>query len=334
MNKLFIFSLLLVSSVFSVGHTNAQSDESSKLYVTVIEQVGDPAMVIANAKVSLAYGSLGGEQSQPAMWQDVSTQNGQAIFSGLADGYVYTVSAKAPGYFPVQKEFKKIAGVTGHISVAISKAPTDAVGSVRVAVLVQAPQSPIALTTAKIEIFKAGKLITSADTKNTKRKEGVLFSKLAIGENYEARITAPGYQSRQISFAIEPNKETWLPILMDIVREKPAACPKDCKCDENNNVIYCSGAGGTIDKGVSVKPILISPEAASQKVTGKVKLNTVQKTEQKEVDGKPVYEIIGTVRSRFLFVIPVSFSVKTLVDAKTGDIENIEKPWWSFLVSW
>jgi len=161
-----------MSSILSVGHVIAQSDESSKLYVTVIEQVGDPAMVITNAKVSLAYGAPGGEQSQPGAWLDVSTQNGQAIFSGLADGYTYTVSAKAPGYFPAQKEFKKLAGVTGYISVVLTKAPASAVGSVRVAVLVQAPQSPIALTTAKIDIFKAGKFITSADTKNTKWKEG------------------------------------------------------------------------------------------------------------------------------------------------------------------
>ncbi len=316
-----------MSSILSAGHVIAQSDESSKLYVTVIEQVGDPAMVITNAKVSLAYGALGGEQSQPGAWQDVSTQNSQAIFSGLADGYTYTVSAKAPGYFPAQKEFKKLAGVTGHISVVLTKAPESAVGSVRVAVLVQAPQSPIALTTAKIDIFKAGKFITSADTKNTKGKDGVVFSKLAIGEDYEARITAPGYQSQQKGFVIEPNKETWLPILMDIVREKPVTCPKDCKCDEQNNVLYCGGAGQTTEKGV-----LVTIEVASQKALEAVKLDSIQKAEQKEVDGKPIYEVTGTVKGRFLFVIPVSFSVKTVVDAKTGSIEKIERPWWGFLV--
>jgi hypothetical protein len=327
MKKLFVFSLLLILFMLSVRYVIAQSDESSKLYVIVIEQVDDPAMIITNAKVSLSYGSLGGEQSQPSAWQDISTQNGQAVFSGLADGYTYTVSAKAPGYFPAQKEFKKLTGVTGHISVVLTKAPEGAVGSVRVAVLVQAPQSPIALTTAKIDIFKADKFITSADTKNTKGKEGVVFSKLTIGENYEARITAPGYQSQQKGFAIEPNKETWLPILMDIVREKPATCPKDCKCDEQNNVLYCSGTGQTTEKGV-----LMTVEVASQKALEAAKLDSIQEARQKEVDGKPVYEIIGTARGRFLFVFPVSFSVKILVDAKTGSIEKTERPWWSFLV--
>ena len=315
MKKLFIFSLLLMSFILSAGHVIAQSDESSKLYVTVIEQMGNPAMIITNAKVSLAYGSFGGEQSRPGAWQDVSTQNGQAIFSGLTDGYTYIVSAEAPGYFPAPKElFKKLAGVTGHISVVLTKAPESAVGSVRVAVLVQAPQSPIALTTAKIDIFKAGKFITSADTKNTKGKDGVVFSKLAVGEDYEARLTAPGYQSQQKGFAIELNKETWLPILMDIVQEKPATCPKDCKCDEQNNVLYCGGAGQAAQKAVEV-----------------VKLDSIQDVQQKEIDGKPVYEVTGTAKGRFLFVIPVSFSVKTVVDVKTGSIEKVERPWWSFL---
>lgn len=325
MNRLFTL-LLLALVTLPLSFAAAQSNELGKLYVTVIEQVGDAAQVITSAKVSLAYGSLGGEQSQPGAWQDVSTQSGQAVFSDLADNYVYTVSAKAPGYLPAQKEFKKQSGETGHISIALTKAPVGSAGSVRVAILVQAPQSPIALTTAKIEILRAGKSVATADTKNTKGKEGVVFSNLPIGENYEARITAPGYQSQTTKFAIETNRETWLPILMDIVREKPTVCPKDCKCDEQNNVIYCGGAGQTTEKGV-----LITIEAASQKAVEQVKLSSVQETKQKEVDGKPVYEVVGTASRRLFFFIPVSFSVKTVVDAKTGDIEKIEKPWWSFL---
>lgn len=155
-----------------------------------------------------------------------------------------------------------------------------------------------------------------------------MFSKLAIGENYEARITAPGYQSQQKGFAIEPNQETWLSILLiDIVREKLATCPKDCKCDEQNNVLYCNGAGQTTEKGV-----LMTVEVASQKALEAAKLDSIQEAKRKEVDGKPVYEVTGIVKGRFLFVIPVSFSVKTVIDAKTGSIEKIERPWWSFLV--
>lgn len=326
MKKLLIFFLLLTSFLLSKGYAVAQSDEPSKLYVTVIEQVGDPAMVVINAKVSLAYGQIDGERSQSDDWKDVSTESGQAVFSDLTDGY-YIVSAKAPGYFSAQKEFKKLAGVTGHTSMVLTRALPDSVGSVRVSVLIQAPQSPVALTTAKIDIFKDGKFITSADTKNTKGKEGVVFSKLAIGEGYEARITAPEYQSQRRGFVIEPNGETWLPVEMDVVRENPTTCPKDCKCDEQNIILYCSGVGQIAEKGVSV-----TIEMATQKAVESANLISVQSVELKEVNGNSVYEAIGTAKGKLFSFIPVRFSVKMMIDAKIGNIEKIEKPWWNFLV--
>ena len=63
----------------------------SPLYVTIIELTGSPETgmetAITNAKVSLAYGSIGGEQSMPAEWQDVNVNdNGQAIFLNVQPG--------------------------------------------------------------------------------------------------------------------------------------------------------------------------------------------------------------------------------------------------------
>ncbi|TSC62244.1 MAG: hypothetical protein G01um101448_902 [Parcubacteria group bacterium Gr01-1014_48] len=71
---------------------------------------------------------------------------------------------------------------------------------------------------------------------------------------------------------------------------------------------------------------------ASQKALEAAKLDSIQEAKQKEVDGKPAYEVTGTAKGRFLFVIPMSFSVKTIIDAKTGSIEQIERSWWNFLV--
>src|SRR3989344_4860233 len=81
----------------------AQSNENT-LYVSVIEQVGDPARILTAAKVTLAYGSLGGEQSIPGEWQDVPVDEiGQAVFSNVQPG-IYTITAKAPTYISAQRE--------------------------------------------------------------------------------------------------------------------------------------------------------------------------------------------------------------------------------------
>ena len=335
---LVIVSFLVVSNVV-YAPSNPETIDENKLYVTVTELVGSPETgmetAISDAKVSLAHsstvslahGSTGGEQSMPAEWQDIPVNvKGQAVFSNIQSG-VYTITAKASGYISSQKEFTKESGKTGYVSVALIKAPADATGSVRIAVLVQVPQSPVALTTAKIELYKSGKLITSSDTKNTRGKEGVVFPDLYIGENYEALVTAPDYESQRKSFVVETNKETWLPIMLEPVRVKPESCPDNCACDENNVIIGCYA------KGKSDEGKLISPETVSKILINDNKIvDSVNKVELKvSSDKKPVYETTGRKTARILFLFPVEIGVHTTLSAENGKIKNVEKPWWNFL---
>lgn len=322
-----IVSLFIVLTLSSLSAL-AQSDENT-LYLTVIELFGSPETgmetPITTANVSLAYGSIGGEQSMPAAWQDVPVDtDGQAVFSGLTDGVVYTIGAKAPGYLSAQKEFRKNPGVA-YASIILVKAPQGATGSVRVPVLVQAPQGPVALTTAEIEILKAGEVVARADTKNTKGKEGVVFSDLLIGEDYEAYVTAPGYEFQRKSFTIETNKETWLPIILERVQIKPETCPENCSCDSQGNIIYCAEVA-EVEPGIEV-----TPQEAAKKAVEQTQLDIVKTVEEDSLDGKTVYEVEGVSKVRLFAFIPIQMKIKVVVEAEEGLIRRIQKPWWSFL---
>ena len=148
-------TLLFIAMILGTNFALAKSDEQSlenTLYVNVIEQVGDPARILTNAKVTLAYGSLGGEQSLLEEWQDVPVdETGQAIFSNVQPG-VYRVYAKASGYISSQKEFTKQAGVTGYITIALTQAPAGTTGSIKVALLkIDAPQTKEYIRVSEME---------------------------------------------------------------------------------------------------------------------------------------------------------------------------------------
>ena len=329
-NRLVLSFLLVLQMLFHANEAHAPSHPETvgdTLYIDVIEQMSDTAMIISNAKVSLAYGGIGEEQSLPGIWMDVpNNSTGKAVFYNVPSNRVYTISAKAPGYFSAQKEFTKGFG-DEYTSIALTKAPEGATGSVRIAVMVLAPQSPVALTTAKIDILKGRILIASSDTKNTTGKQGIVFSNLLIGQDYEAHISAPSYQPQNISFEIEPDRVTWLPVLLDVVRQKLTACPIDCTCDEQINILYCGSAGvsgnGTITK-ISIEPVL-------QIIKDNKVLDTIGKVEKKLSGNNVAYEVTGSKKVKLFFFIPIEMEVKASVDAETGAFKIVEKPWWSFL---
>jgi hypothetical protein len=45
----------------------------------------------------------------------------------------------------------------------------------------------------------------------------------------------------------------------------------------------------------------------------------------------PVYNVEGRVQVKILGLIPAEMNVKAKVDAQTGEILGVERPWWSFL---
>ena len=83
---------------------------------------------------------------------------------------------------------------------------------------------------------------------------------------------------------------------------------------------------------VADENVLINTETATKKAVEKMELAFVQKVEKKEINNEIIYEIIGTIRTRLLFVIPVHYKVNIIVNAINGDVKLVQKPWWSFLI--
>lgn len=83
----------------------------------------------------------------------------------------------------------------------------------------------------------------------------------------------------------------------------------------------------TLKTSTGNKEIKISPEEASRVA----RATSIKEILLKEESAKPVYSVVETKRARILFIIPVSFEVATRVDAQTGQMIGVNKPWWSFL---
>ncbi len=60
-------------------------------------------------------------------------------------------------------------------------------------------------------------------------------------------------------------------------------------------------------------------------------ISSVQEVNLKQQDNKPVYSVKGVKSSRLFFFIPKKMTVETNVDAATGKVEKVDKPWWAFL---
>ena len=78
------------------------------------------------------------------------------------------------------------------------------------------------------------------------------------------------------------------------------------------------------------KEVKIMPDTASQKAINILELKKDIEIELKNT-GKPTYEIIGMKEVRLFGFIKTEMPIKTEVNGETGNIENTERPWWSFL---
>lgn len=103
-----------------------------------------------------------------------------------------------------------------------------------------------------------------------------------------------------------------------------------CVCKDNK----CKSAI-TLSNGRKAE-IKIMPETAS--ATAIAKLGDLGFTiELKEVgkgdNAKPVYELTGKKQGKFLGIFKIMASEKIQVDAETGEVKKVIKPWWSFLAT-
>lgn len=81
---------------------------------------------------------------------------------------------------------------------------------------------------------------------------------------------------------------------------------------------------------VNDKEVKIMPSTASETALNALRLEKDISIQLKDT-GKPVYEVSGTKRVKLFALFGINMNVKILVNAESGNIEKIEKPWWSFL---
>jgi len=78
--------------------------------------------------------------------------------------------------------------------------------------------------------------------------------------------------------------------------------------------------------------IKVLPEEASSKAVEATGAEQTNEMELKQEQEKPVYSVRVTKRVRLFSFIPLAMNIETKVDAETGDVFSIKKPWWSFFV--
>ncbi len=82
--------------------------------------------------------------------------------------------------------------------------------------------------------------------------------------------------------------------------------------------------------------IKIMPDAASERAIERLgELNfTIELKEVGQGENvKAVYELKGEKQGKFLGIIKIKARVIAQIDAETGEIIRIKKPWWAFLAS-
>lgn len=79
------------------------------------------------------------------------------------------------------------------------------------------------------------------------------------------------------------------------------------------------------------KEVKVMPDEAKNIAVTSAKLISVATTELNTDEQKPVYTVQGVRSSRLLFFFPVSIETTAKIDASSGNVISIQKPWWSFL---
>lgn len=79
---------------------------------------------------------------------------------------------------------------------------------------------------------------------------------------------------------------------------------------------------------VGLKEIKVLPEEAISKAK---EITTIEEIILEEESQKLVYSVKGTKSAKLFFLIPVKIEIEKKINAETGDVISVKKPWWSFL---
>ena len=77
---------------------------------------------------------------------------------------------------------------------------------------------------------------------------------------------------------------------------------------------------------------LVEYEKAISNLESSWEFDKVEKANLKSLDNEPIYSITSAKKGKLFFIIPINVKVNSEINAQTGEVNNIQKPWWSFLV--
>lgn len=164
-------------------------------------------------------------------------------------------------------------------------------------------------------------------------------------------------EEKPILTVIESPDGTTENIKIEIIGEKTmisigGATGRDCEeylkeCNSGNQILCEKWQTNCQEKNISLetkeeikikenklymndKEIKVMPDTASEKAIATLELKKDVIIELKDT-GKLIYEITGEKEVKILALFKTEMQVKTQIDAQTGNVDKIEKPWWSFL---
>ncbi len=160
-------------------------------------------------------------------------------------------------------------------------------------------------------IFESGGKTTIKD--NNTKKEAVITSKDGFGVTVSVKSTGVS-QTKEVAIESRVSSgETKISF-----REVSASTKESVEVKENKVFL-------------KQKEVKIMPDEANNTAITSAGLTSVATTELKTEEQKPVYTVQGIRSSKLLFFIPVSIETTAKIDASSGNVISIQKPWWSFL---
>lgn len=139
-----------------------------------------------------------------------------------------------------------------------------------------------------------------------------------IPETVRTRVRAR-IQRKPVNITLDSGKKQII-----LSSEAASAIVKD-KIEVENETVYLVTAKIR-------KRIHVLPDNASETAKLRANFHVVKAMELVEEDGNVVYKLQGRQIGKILGLIPTEMDVESDVDAETGDVKNIRRPWWSFLV--
>lgn len=129
-----------------------------------------------------------------------------------------------------------------------------------------------------------------------------------------------------IKFTLKDEKEHNIKI--EKTKEKILLESNGIKAETKEN-IQLESNGITIEKNGNKKELKLLPDKAKEKVS-----SIIDEIETNELvfEETPFYKTKGTKNGKLFAFISIQMKVSAEVNAETGEIKKIEKPWWSFLV--